>query len=262
VTAVTAPSDRPGRLADRVAIVTGASRGIGAAIATAFAREGARIVLASRKPEGLQTIQTSLAEAGAEVAAVPCHMGDLDAIDALVEAAVDRFGRVDIAVNNAATNPFFGPLVDADEAVWEKTFDVNLRGSFALTRRVARHLVDRGAPGSVVNVTSVLGTTAAPLQGIYGMTKAAIISMTKTLASELGDRGIRVNAIAPGLVETRFSAALHENEAIRDQILRRVPSRRMGQPDEVAGAAVFLASDEARYVTGTTLVVDGGWTAT
>ena len=250
-----------GRLADRVAILTGASRGIGAAIALAFAREGARVVVCSRKLEGVQVVADEIAAAGGEALAVACHTGKAEDVAALVRAAAQRFGRVDLLVNNAATNPYFGPLVDAPEAAWDKTFEVNLKGYFMVARELIRHLRARSAPGAIVNVASVAGLRAAPFQGVYGMTKAAVISMTETLAFEVGGQGIRVNAIAPGLVETRFAAAIVNNEQLRRHVVDRTPLGRHAQPNEIVGAAVFLASDEASYVNGHTLVVDGGLTA-
>jgi NAD(P)-dependent dehydrogenase (short-subunit alcohol dehydrogenase family) len=173
---------------------------------------------------------------------------------------IARFGRVDVLVNNAATNPYFGPLMGADDAVFDKTFEVNTKGYLHAARAVARHLVDRGAPGSLIFVSSVAGIHGAPLQGIYGMTKAAVISMTQTLAVELGPSGIRVNAVAPGLVDTRFAQAIVANEDLRRRVVERTPLGRHAQPDEIAGAALFLASDAASFVTGHTLVVDGGMT--
>lgn len=244
------------RLKDKVAIVTGASRGIGEAIATRLAAEGARVVLASRKIEGLQEVAARIGEAAHPVA---CHTGHEDEVDALVAAAVERFGQVDVLINNAATNPYFGPMLNVEWGAWDKTFEVNLKGYFACTRAVARHLLGRKATGSIINVSSVLGTMAAPLQGVYGMTKAAVISMTKTLATELGPSGIRVNAIAPGLVETRFAATLIENDAIRQMVLDQTTLKRIGQPDDIAGVAAFLASEDASYISGQTLNVDGGW---
>ncbi len=249
-----------GRLEDRVAIVTGASRGIGAATAKAMAREGAKVVLASRKIEGLEEVAAEIAAEGGEAVAVACHMGKADQIDALFAEAVGRFGAIDVLVNNAATNPYFGPMMSLEQAAWQKTFEVNVEGYFAAARALARQLVERGAPGAIVNVTSVLGSMAAPMQGIYGMTKAAVISMTRTLAYELGGAGIRVNAVAPGLIETRFSRTLVDNALIRDPIVERTALKRTGQPEDVAGAILFLASDEAAYVTGHVLTVDGGWT--
>jgi len=249
-------------LEGKVAIVTGGSRGIGEAIATACAAQGARVAIASRKMEGLERAAARIREAGGEVEPVPCHTGKPEDVEALVARAVERFGQVDVLVNNAATNPYFGPMLDLEWAAWHKTFQVNLEGYFSCARAVAKHLIERDAPGSIVNVTSVLGTMAAPMQGIYGMTKAAVISMTRTLALELGPQGIRVNAVAPGLIETRFSQAMHENRAIADMVIQRTALKRIGAPREVAGAAVFLASDAGAYVTGEVLTVDGGWSMT
>ena len=182
-------------LEDKVAIITGASRGIGESIARTFVANGARVVIASRKIEGVRAVADSLGEGALAVAA---HTGREADCEALVAAAIERFGRVDVLVNNAATNPYFGPMLDVDMGAWQKTFEVNLQGYFWMARGVARHLRDRGAPGSIVSVSSVAGLEAAPLQGVYGMTKAAVISMTRTLAYELASSGIRVNAIARG----------------------------------------------------------------
>ncbi|MEM9068547.1 MAG: glucose 1-dehydrogenase [Myxococcota bacterium] len=246
------------QLDGKVAIITGASRGIGAAIATSMAAEGANVVLAARKPEPLQAMAD---EIGERAVAIACHTGKDEAVDDLIQATLDRFGQIDVLVNNAATNPYFGPMMNVEWGAWRKTFEVNVEGYFRCARGVARHLLDRKAPGSIVNVTSVLGQMAAPLQGVYGMTKAAVISMTQTLAAELGPSGIRVNAIAPGLIETRFSQTLTSNPKLVAMIKDRTSLKRLGQPDDIAGAAVYLASDSSSYMNGQTLVVDGGWTS-
>ena len=244
----------------KVALVTGGSRGIGESIARAFGQAGAQVAIASRKMEGVTAAAERLRAAGAVVEPFACHAGKPDDVAALVAAVIARFGRIDVLVNNAATNPHFGPMMTADDPAFEKTFEVNVKGYLHTARAVARHLVDRGAPGSLIFVSSVAGIAAAPLQGIYGMTKAAVLSMTRTLAVELGPSGIRVNAIAPGLVETRFSTALVQNPDIVRRVVDRTPLGRYAQPDEIAGAALFLASDAASFVTGHTLVVDGGLT--
>ena len=245
-------------LKDRVAIVTGASRGIGAAIARAFVESGARVVLAARKIEALQEVARSLGEAAHPFAA---HTGKETECIALVDEAVRRFGKVDILVNNAGTNPHFGPLLDAPGPAWDKTFEVNLKGYFWMTREVAKRLTERDAPGAIVNVASVLGLRAAPLQGVYGMTKAAVISLTKTFALELAAARIRVNAIAPGLVDTRLSSAIVHDDELSQHWRKRTPLGRVATPDEIAGAALYLASDASSYVTGETLVIDGGTTS-
>jgi NAD(P)-dependent dehydrogenase (short-subunit alcohol dehydrogenase family) len=244
----------------KVALVTGGSRGIGESIAKALGQSGAQVAIASRKLEGVTAAAERLRAAGCTVEPFACHTGKTDQVEALVAAVIARFGKLDVVVNNAATNPHFGPMMSADDAAFEKTFEVNARGYLNVARAVARHLIARGAPGSIINVASIMGLAAAPLQGIYGMTKAAVVSMTRTLAVELASSGIRVNAIAPGLVDTRFAAAIVRNQDLVDLEARRTPMSRYAQPDEIAGAALYLASDAASFVTGHTLVVDGGRT--
>ncbi len=245
------------QLSGKVAILTGASRGIGEAMARAFVRAGAKVVLAARKPEGVQAVAASLGESALGVAA---HTGKESDCVALVDAAIKHFGKVDLLVNNAATNPHFGPMLDCEMGAFDKTFEVNLKGYFWMIRGVARHLQSRNAPGAIVNVASVAALEAAPMQGVYGMTKAAVVSMTKTLAYELGGSKIRVNAIAPGLVDTRLASAIVQNEDLVKMVKAKTPLGRVAQPDEIAGGAVYLCSDAANFLTGHTLVIDGGLT--
>lgn len=244
-------------LDDKVAIVTGASRGIGEAIAREFAKAGAKVVIASRKIEGLAAVAESI---GPQAFAVAAHTGKQDDCVRLVDEAVKKFGKVDVLVNNAATNPHFGPLVDIDEGAWDKTFEVNTKGYFWMTREVVKHLRGREAPGSIINMASVAGIVASPLQGCYAMTKAAVISMTKTFAYELAGNKIRVNAIAPGFVDTKFASAVLKNDTLLEEVMRITPMKRYGQPEEIAGAALYLASDSASYLTGQAIVIDGGMT--
>lgn len=245
-------------LKDKVIVITGASRGIGEAIARACVEGGARVALASRKQAELDRVAGALGE---HAIAIACHTGKAEDVDALFGKAVERFGRVDGVVNNAATNPYFGPLVDTPDAAIDKTIEVNMRGYLYVARAFVRHARSRDGGGSIVNLASVAGTRAAPMQGIYGMTKAAVISMTQTLAFELGGSAIRVNAIAPGLVETKFASAIVGNPMLRDHVVKRTPLQRHAQPAEIAGAAVYLLSDAASFTTGTVLVVDGGLTS-
>jgi NAD(P)-dependent dehydrogenase (short-subunit alcohol dehydrogenase family) len=244
-------------LDDKVAIVTGASRGIGESIARTFAAHGAKVVLAARKMDALLSIAESI---GPNALAIAAHTGKEDDCKRLVAETIAKFGKVDVLVNNAATNPYFGTFVDIEEMAWDKTFEVNVKGYFWMTREVVKHLRAREAAGSIINMASIAGLVASPGQGAYAMTKAAVLSMTKTLAYELAGNKIRVNAIAPGFVDTKFASAVLKNDVLLDEVLRLTPMKRYGQPDEIAGAALYLASDSASYLTGQAIVIDGGMT--
>jgi NAD(P)-dependent dehydrogenase (short-subunit alcohol dehydrogenase family) len=248
----------PFDLTGKVAVVTGASRGIGAAIAQAFAAAGARVVLASRKLDGLEAVASRIRESGGEALAVACHTGRAADVEALAARADEAFGGIDVLVNNAATSPHFGPLLSADESQWDKTFEVNVKGYVHTIRACEPRMRKRGG-GSVVNVASVAGLIPHSGLGVYGVSKAAVLMLTKTLAIELAP-DVRVNAIAPGLIETRFSEALRSTPELRDRALRAIPQRRIGQPDDLTGAVLYLASDASRFTTGATLVIDGGQT--
>ena len=252
-----------GRLEDKIAIITGGSRGIGAATALMFAREGAKVVIASRKQEGLDRAAEAInAEVPGSVFPRACHIGEAEAIEELVAWCEEEVGRCNVLVNNAATNPYFGPLLDTPQGAWDKTFEVNLQGYFRTTRAVCRRLLEAEAPGAVINVASIAGMLAMPLQGVYGMTKAAVIAMTRSLALELGAANIRVNAIAPGLVETKLAAAITSTPEVSAFFTDRAPAHRVAEPEEIAGLITFLASDEASFVTGQCYPIDGGFTVT
>jgi NAD(P)-dependent dehydrogenase (short-subunit alcohol dehydrogenase family) len=241
----------------RVALVTGASRGIGGAIANALAEQGAQVVLSSRKQADLDAEAERINAVYPDKAvAIAAHAGRPEDLERLVKEAMERFGRIDILVNNAATNPYFGPVINADLGVWDKTFEVNLRGVFMLTKLVYEASMEKYG-GAVVNIASVGGLRPGFGLGVYNVTKAGVIMLTRQLAKELGGK-VRVNAIAPGLIKTRFAEALWANEAILDRVLTSNPMGRIGVPDEIAGAVVFLVSDAASYINGEVLVIDGG----
>jgi len=241
------------RLDDQVAVVTGASRGIGLAVAARFVEAGAQVLLTSRRADGLEAAATSLA-GGDRVAWFAANAGDPAQAAAAVACAVDTFGAVDILVNNAGTNPHYGPMMELDDARAAKTVAVNQQAVVAWTQAAWRAgLRDRG--GSVINVASIGGLSVEPGIGWYNVTKAAVIAITRQLAYELGP-AVRVNALAPGLVRTHFARELWERHG--DAVAARLPLRRLGEPDDIASAALFLASDAARWITGITLVVDGG----
>ena len=244
-------------LSGRVALVTGASRGIGSAIAEIMAEYGASVVLSSRKQADLDAEAERInAKHGEKATAIAAHSGRPDDLQNLVQAVMERFSRIDILVNNAATNPYMGPLIGAELAAWDKTFEVNLRGVFLLTKLVYDASMETHG-GSIVNVASIGGLRPGIGLGVYNVTKAGVIMLTRQLARELGGK-VRVNAVAPGVIKTRFAEALWGNEAILDRILASNPMGRVGVPEEVAAAVLFLASDAASYVNGEVLVIDGG----
>ncbi|MCL4558229.1 MAG: SDR family oxidoreductase [Deltaproteobacteria bacterium] len=245
------------RLDGKTALVTGASRGIGEAIARAFADAGARVVLSSRKQEDLEQAADRIKASGGDAYAVTAHAGRTEDIKSLVDRAVDRYGRIDVLVNNAGTNPVFGPIIGVDEKAWDKIFEVNLRGFFFLSKEVSSVMSDRGG-GVIINMASVAGIKPGIGLGAYSISKAGVIMLTRVLAQEWTGLNIRVNAIAPGVIKTRFAAALYSSPELEEEILRGISIKRLGEPDDIVGAALFLASDASAYVTGQTLVVDGG----
>ena len=245
-------------LTDRVAIVTGGSRGIGEATARALVEHGARVVISSRKPEGLQAAADRInAHHAGAVTPIAAHVGRPEDSARLVGEVMTRFKRLDILVNNAGTNPHFGLTLDVELSAWDKTFEVNLRGPLVLTKLVVDAWM-RAHGGAIVNVASIAGLRPEFGLGPYGVSKAALIMLSRQLATELGPHGIRVNAVAPSIVKTEFAAALWSNEEIARRALERNPTGRFATADEVASVIVFLVSDAASYVNGEVLPVDGG----
>lgn len=241
----------------KVALVTGASRGIGLAIAAAYAAAGVKVVIASRKQEALDAAAAQIRQAGGEVTPVAAHTGDTQAVSRLVERAVQAYGGLDILVNNAATNPHFGPLLTSEDSHWAKILDVNITGYFRMVKACASVFQQRGG-GVVINMASVAGNTYQPGMGIYSVSKAGVIMLTQALAVELAADKIRVNAIAPGFVKTQFSRVLWETPEIYNRIKTMIPMGRMALPEELTGLALYLASDAASFTTGAVFYVDGG----
>ena len=245
-------------LTGKIAIVTGASRGIGAEIARLLAAHGAHVIVSSRKQEDCQAVVDDIVANAGSAEAIACHIGEMAQIESLYAQVEKTHGRLDILVNNAATNPYFGHILDTDLSVFQKTVDVNIRGYFYMSTHGAR-LMSKNGGGAIVNVASVNGVVPGFQQGIYSITKAAVISMTKAFAVECAEQGVRCNALLPGLTDTKFASVLVNTPAILKQALAHVPMRRVAQPSEMAGAALYLASDAASYTTGAVLNVDGGY---
>jgi NAD(P)-dependent dehydrogenase (short-subunit alcohol dehydrogenase family) len=247
-------------LTGKTAVVTGASRGIGEATALLLARWGAHVIVSSRKAEACEEVVAKIRAQGGVASAVAAHIGEPAAIEFLFQKVVDRGFGLDILVNNAAANPYFGPMIDMPASAFDKTVDVNIRGYFHACVLAARIMRERGG-GAIVNVASVNARRAAPMQGVYSMTKAAIVSLTEGFAKELAPDKIRVNAVLPGLTDTKFASALTQNPAILNMMLKLIPLARVAQPEEIAPMIAFLASPAAAYITGTAFPVDGGYLA-
>jgi NAD(P)-dependent dehydrogenase (short-subunit alcohol dehydrogenase family) len=249
------------QLDNKVAIVTGASKGIGEAMARGLAEFGAKVVISSRKGEAIAAVAESFKNDGLEAIAVVANMGNVEEAHALVDQTVDAYGGIDIIINNAAVNPVFGPIHNTEERAFDKIIDVNLKGPFELCKKAYPILKQRGG-GSIMHISSIGGLTPERGIGIYSVSKAGLINLTKAMAQDWGADNIRVNAICPGLIKTKFSEALWGNEPILERFLQHIPLKRVGTSDDIAGLAVYLASDAAAYCTGGVYLIDGGYAAT
>ena len=246
-------------LSGKVALVTGASRGIGQAIAELLAEQGAQIIVSSRKLDDCRIVADEIRAAGGKADALACHVGRMEDISAAFGHIEKTYGRLDILVNNAAANPYYGHILDTDLVAYDKTVEVNIRGYFFMSVAAGKMMKRQGG-GAIVNVASVNGLQPGDKQGIYSITKAAVINMTKAFAKECGPLGIRVNALLPGLTKTKFAGALFDNKDVYDDWIKRIPLRRHAEPREMAGTVLYLVSDAASYTSGECIVVDGGLT--
>ncbi len=246
------------RLDGKVALITGASKGIGAAMAGGLAAWGASVVVSSRNQEAVDRVAGGLKDDGYEAAAQAANTGSIEDLERLAEFTLERYGGVDILVNNAAANPVYGPLQDSDNRAFDKIVDVNLRGPFELSKLVRPSMVARGG-GSILHISSIGGLRPETGIGLYSVSKAALINLTRAMAQDWGAEGIRCNAICPGLIRTRFSEALWGDDETRSRFERKIPLGRLGEPDDLVGLAVYLASDASAYCSGGVYMVDGGY---
>lgn len=245
-------------LTDKVALVTGASRGIGEEIAKTLAANGAHVIVSSRKLEACQRVVNEIIENGGSAQAIACHIGDMQQIQDIFYQIEQQHGKLDILVNNAAANPYFGHILETDLSAFQKTVDVNIRGYFFMSVQGGKLMRETG--GSIINVASVNGVIPGAHQGIYSITKAAVISMTQSFAKECAQFDIRVNALLPGATDTKFASTLVNNpEILKNSVLNHVAIKRVAQPAEMSGAVLYLASNAASYTTGTCINVDGGY---
>jgi len=244
-------------LTDKVSIITGASKGIGKAIAEGLASHGSKVVISSRKQDAVDEVANEFKEKGYESTGIACHVGDSDQLKTLVEKTVVKYGRVDVLVNNAATNPYFGPIEELDMGAYQKTMQVNVEAAIVLSNLAHKEMVKIGG-GSIINISSIEGIHASAMFSAYNLSKASLIMLTKNQAAEWGKDNVRVNVICPGFVKTKLSQMLWTNESVHDQLIQKIPLGRMAQPEEMAGLAIFLASGASSYMTGSTIVNDGG----
>ena len=246
-------------LTGRIALVSGASRGIGEAVAYCLAGHGAHVIVSSRKQEDCEAVAAAISQAGGSAEAFPCHVGRMDDIAAIFEHIRSTHGRLEICVNNAATNPYFGHILDTDLGAFTKTVEVNIRGYFFMSVEAGKLMREHGG-GAIVNTASINAVQPGPMQGIYSITKAAVVNMTKAFAKECAPLGIRCNALLPGLTRTKFAGALFEHDDIYRAAMEKIPMGRHAEPQEMAGTVLYLVSDASSYTTGETILVDGGFT--
>ena len=246
-------------LTGKIALVTGASRGIGEAIAKLLAEQGAHVIVSSRKLDGCQAVADQITADGGSAQALACHVGSMEQIEEAFATIKGTFGKLDILVNNAATNPYFGHILDTDLGAYTKTIDVNIRGYFFMSIEAGKLMRENGG-GSIVNTASINALQPGAMQGIYSITKAAVVNMTKSFAKECGDLGIRVNALLPGFTKTQFAGALFTDDKIYQSAIAQIPMKRHAEPSEMAGTVLYLVSDASSYTNGECIVVDGGMT--
>ncbi|WP_282050544.1 glucose 1-dehydrogenase [Maribacter aquivivus] len=245
-------------LTGKVAVITGSSKGIGLSIAKGLAENGAKVVISSRKQDAVDAVAKEMQEAGFEAIGIACHIGEADQREALIAKTIEKYGRIDILVNNAAINPYYGPLEASDEEVFDKIMNVNVKAPWLLSNLAHPHMKAQGG-GSIINISSVEGIHPGFKLGLYSVTKSALIMLSKNQAKEWGRHGIRSNAVCPGLVKTKLSQALWSNEKMVAGYTGVVPLKRIAEPDELAGIVMLLASDAGSYMTGGVYTVDGGY---
>ncbi|NNJ87805.1 MAG: glucose 1-dehydrogenase [Eudoraea sp.] len=245
-------------LKGKVAIITGSSKGIGKAIALGLAESGAKVVISSRKQEAVDLVVKEFKDKGLEAIGIQCHIGNSQERESLITKTIEQFGRIDILVNNAAINPYYGPLEGSDEAVFDKIMDINVKAPWLLSNMVLPYMKQNGN-GSIINISSVEGLRPGFGLGLYSATKAALIMLTKNQAKEWGKHGVRANVVCPGLIKTKFSEGLWSDEKLVDRFTRALPMNRIADPDEMAGLILLLASDAGSYITGGVYAADGGY---
>ena len=246
-------------LKDKTAIVSGGSKGIGKAIALKYAEAGANVVICSRKKDNLDSAVAEAKSSGLNIVGIECNTGDIKSIQHVVNHTIEKFGKIDILVNNAAANPYYGPILNSEDSHWEKIWDVNVKGYFNFIKACSSSM-EQHQYGKIINVSSVAAKTPLDGLGVYNISKAAVVMLTKVLAKEMAASNIQVNTLAPGLIKTDFSKALWENESVYNQIIKSIPQGRMGEPEDISGMALYLASDASDFITGSMFAVDGGLT--
>ena len=246
-------------LAKKTAIVSGGSKGIGKAIAMKLAQAGANVVICSRKKENLDSAVNEAELNGLALIPIECNTSNNESIQSVVDHTIEKFDRVDVLVNNAAANPYYGPILNSEDSHWDKIFDVNVKGYFNFAKACSDTMIANNS-GKIINVASIAAKTPLEGLGVYNISKAAVVMLTKVLAKELGEHNIQVNTLAPGLIKTDFSKALWENEDTYSKIVKSIPQGKMGSPDDISGMALYLASEASDFVTGSIFTVDGGIT--